>query len=37
MKVKKNEDIQNIYLHTNRSHAKYVINLLEDGSKNIDF
>jgi len=33
----KNEDIQNIYLHTNRSHAKYVINLLEDGSKNIDF
>ena len=33
---KKNED-QNINLHTNRSHAQYIIDLLKDGSKNIDF
>jgi len=32
----KNE-IQSIDLHTNRSHAKYIIDLLIDGSKNIDF
>ena len=32
----KNE-IQNINMHTNRSHAQYIINLLVDGSKNIDF
>jgi sarcosine oxidase subunit gamma len=28
---------QSINLHTNRSHAQYIINLLVDGSKNIDF
>jgi len=28
---------KNINLHTNRSHAQYIINLLIDGSKNIDF
>ena len=33
---KKNEK-QSIYLHTNRSHAQYIINLLVDGSKNINF
>ena len=33
---KKNEE-QCINLHTNRSHAQYIINLLIDGSKNIDF
>ena len=33
---KKNEE-QNIFLHTNRSHAQYIIDLLIDGSKNIDF
>ena len=32
----KNEK-QNINLHTNRSHAQYIIDLLIDGSKNIDF
>ena len=33
---KKNEK-QCINLHTNRSHAQYIINLLIDGSKNINF
>ena len=33
---KKNEE-QNINLYTNRSFAEYIINLLIDGSKNIDF
>jgi len=33
---KKNEE-ECIDLHTNRSHAQYIINLLIDGSKNIDF
>ena len=33
---KKNEE-QNIFLHSNRSHAQYIIDLLIDGSKNIDF
>ena len=33
---KKNEK-QSINLHTNRSHAQYIIDLLVDGSKNIDF
>mgnify|MGYP000863184808 FL=1 len=33
---KKNEK-QSIYLHANRSHAQYIINLLVDGSKNINF
>ena len=33
---KKNEE-QCINLHTNRSHAQYIIDLLIDGSKNIDF
>ena len=28
---------QSINLHANRSHAQYIINLLVDGSKNIDF
>ena len=28
---------QSITLHTNRSHAQYIINLIIDGSKNIDF
>ena len=28
---------QSINLHTNRSHAQYIIDLLVDGSKNIDF
>jgi len=32
----KNEK-QNINLHTNRSHAQYIIDLLIDGSKNINF
>ena len=32
----KNEK-QSINLHTNRSHAQYIIDLLVDGSKNIDF
>ena len=32
----KNEK-QNINLHTNRSHAQYIIDLLLDGSKNINF
>ena len=32
---KKNER-QSINLHTNRSHAQYIIDLLIDGSKNID-
>ena len=31
------EEEQSIFLHTNRSHAQYIINLLIDGSKNIDF
>jgi len=30
-------EIPSINLHTNRSHAKYIIDLLIDGSKNIDF
>lgn len=33
---KKNE-MQNILLHSNRSHTQYIIDLLIDGSKNIDF
>ena len=33
---KKNET-QSIYLHTNRSHAQYIIDLLIDGSQNINF
>ena len=33
---KKNEE-QCINLHTNRSHAQYIIDLLIDGSKNINF
>jgi len=33
---KKNEE-QSINLHANRSHAQYIINLLVDGSKNLDF
>ena len=33
---KKNEE-QSICLHANRSHAQYIIELLIDGSKNIDF
>ena len=33
---KKNER-QCIYLHSNRSHTQYIINLLIDGSKNINF
>ena len=33
---KKNEE-QSIYLHTNRSHTQYIIDLLVDGSQNIDF
>ena len=33
---KKNEK-QSINLHTNRSHAQYIVNLLIDGSKNINF
>ena len=30
-------DEKSINLHTNRSHAQYIIDLLIDGSKNIDF
>jgi len=30
-------EIQSINLHTNRSHAQYIIDLLIDGSKNINF
>lgn len=30
-------EIESINLHTNRSYAQYIINLLIDGSKNIDF
>lgn len=33
----KEDEEQNLYLHANRSHAQYIINLLLDGSKNIDF
>ncbi len=33
---KKNEK-QSIFIYTNRSHAQYIINLLLDGSQNIDF
>jgi len=33
---KKNEE-QSIFLHANRSHAQYIIDLLVDGSQNIDF
>jgi len=33
---RKNEE-QNIFLHANRSHAQYIIDLLIDGSQNIDF
>ena len=33
----KNNQIQNIDIHVNRSHSKYVIELLIDGSKNLDF
>jgi sarcosine oxidase, subunit gamma len=33
---KKNEK-QSIYLHANRSHAQYIIDLLIDGSQNINF
>jgi len=33
---KKNEE-QSIYLHANRSHSQYIIDLLVDGSQNIDF
>ena len=33
----KNKEEQSIDLHVNRSHAQYIINLLIDGSKNINF
>ena len=33
----KNNEKQSIDLHTNRSHAQYIINLLIDGSQNVDF
>lgn len=31
------DEIPNILLHINRSYAQYIMNLLKDGSKNIDF
>ena len=34
---KKNEGVKSIDMHTNRSHAQYIINLLLDGSQNINF
>ena len=33
----KNNEDQNIHLHVNRSQAQYIVNLLIDGSKNINF
>ena len=33
----KNNEQQSILLHANRSHAQYIIDLLLDGSKNINF
>ena len=31
------DEKQSINIHTNRSHAQYIIDLIIDGSKNIDF
>jgi len=33
----KENEKQSLYLHTNRSHAQYIIDLLIDGSQNINF
>ena len=35
--IRNYKDKQSVYLHTNRSHAQYIIDLLIDGSKNINF
>ena len=31
------DEEQSIYLHANRSHSQYIIDLLIEGTKNIDF
>ena len=33
----KDNEQKSIHLHANRSHAQYIINLLIDGSQNLDF
>ena len=33
----KNNEEENVFLHTNRSHTDYIINLLLDGTNNINF
>lgn len=37
VKNHKQKEMQSINMHANRSHAQYIIDLLIDGSKNIDF